>query len=266
MPEQPFKAPDTIKLNVADGVTIEAEGEDKTSRVNDDLIVSAPPASATDSGSATTHDTAPMAATVEPKPPAPSSTRMMGRKRQELLDIISQPHANEEDWVAACHELERRGETIESKVTTRRRRRAVIWGSSAALILALVGSAAIFRALSPLPASPPVPAPPVIAQPVDPDGGIDYGPYMANLQREIKRHWNPPKADVSRRIEVKFKVAPDGTVSDIGLLKPSDVVAANDAAIEAVEASTFQPLPPGANEPVDIAFTFDYNVFSKRGR
>ncbi|MBU6451900.1 MAG: TonB family protein [Cyanobacteria bacterium REEB67] len=262
MPEQPFRVPDTITLNVADSVTSEAESEDNQGSVKDDHMAFAPPGSAASVPSATTHDTAPVAAPIAAQQPALSSTRMVGKKKQELLDIISQPHANEEDWVAACHELERRGESVECNFRTRRRRRAVVWGSSAAIILGLIGAAAIFRA--PAPPSPPVPSPPVIAQPVDPQAAVDYGPYMANLQREIKSHWNPPIAYVNQVVKVKFKVANDGTVSDVGFLKLSNSKAADDAASAAVQASTLEPLPPGAPRFVDIEFTFDYNVFKDK--
>ncbi len=91
---------------------------------------------------------------------------------------------------------------------------------------------------------------------------VDFGPYMADLQRRIKRVWFPPKADRSKRVKVVFKVYKDGRVSHLKVLKSSGVAKADVAALKAVEkAAPFWDLPEGAPSDVDIEFTFDYNVF-----
>lgn len=96
---------------------------------------------------------------------------------------------------------------------------------------------------------------------------VDFGPYMADLQRRIKRAWFPPKGNESKRVVVVFKVHRGGELSHLRLDKSSGVAVADEAALKAVEnAAPFRPLPAGAPDDVDIQFTFDYNVFAGGGR
>lgn len=96
---------------------------------------------------------------------------------------------------------------------------------------------------------------------------VDFGPYMADLQRRIKRAWFPPKGTESRRVVVVFKIHRGGELSHLRLDRSSGVAIADQAALKAVEnAAPFRPLPAGAPEDVDIQFTFDYNVFGGGGR
>ena len=91
---------------------------------------------------------------------------------------------------------------------------------------------------------------------------VDFGSYLAEMQRRIKKAWYPPRGNESKRITVKFKLSRTGNVSAIRLEKSSGISIADDAAIAAVEqASPFPSLPPGSPEKVDIRFTFDYNIF-----
>lgn len=95
---------------------------------------------------------------------------------------------------------------------------------------------------------------------------VDFGPYMADLQRRIKKCWFPPRGNESKRVVVVFKVHTDGTLSDLRIDKSSTVAVADQAALKAVnDAAPFRPLPPGAPSDVDIQFTFDYNVFGGGG-
>jgi TonB family protein len=96
---------------------------------------------------------------------------------------------------------------------------------------------------------------------------VDFGPYMADLQRRIKRAWFPPKGNESKRVVVVFKIHKDGTMSNLRLDHSSGLAIADQAALKAVEnAAPFRPLPAGAQDDVDIQFTFDYNVFGGGGR
>jgi TonB family protein len=96
---------------------------------------------------------------------------------------------------------------------------------------------------------------------------VDFGPYMADLQRRIKRAWYPPKGNESKRVMVIFKIHKDGTMSNLRLDHSSGLAIADQAALKAVEnAAPFRPLPAGAQDDVDIQFTFDYNVFAGGGR
>ena len=91
---------------------------------------------------------------------------------------------------------------------------------------------------------------------------INFGPYMEDLQRRIKRAWRPPRGNESKRVIVTFKLNRTGQLSDLILKVPSGLDVANKAALIAVQtAAPFPPLPHGAPDIVDIEFTFDYNVF-----
>ncbi len=91
---------------------------------------------------------------------------------------------------------------------------------------------------------------------------VEFGPYMADLQRRIKRKWYPPKSNKTDKIIIVFKVHSNGQMSNIRLTKASSLAIANQAARKAVQnASPFRPLPKGAPDSVDIQFTFDYTVF-----
>lgn len=94
---------------------------------------------------------------------------------------------------------------------------------------------------------------------------VDFGPYMAELQRRIKAKWFPPKADKTDRIQVVFRIHSNGVLSGLRLISASSSALANQAALKAVQNATpFRPLPEGSPDNVDIQFTFDYNVFKDR--
>lgn len=90
----------------------------------------------------------------------------------------------------------------------------------------------------------------------------NWGPYMTDLKTRIKRNWNPPKADASKRVVLLFKIGRDGRLLSIQVIKSSGSALADQAAKSAVELSApFRPLPPEYRQSsVDIDFTFDYNV------
>jgi TonB family protein len=95
---------------------------------------------------------------------------------------------------------------------------------------------------------------------------VDFGPYMAELQRRIRKHWFPPHAPTTRVAIVTFCLARDGTLSNVRLIQSTGEKSSDDAALQAVqESSPFHELPQGAPPQVDIEFTFSYNVFSQDG-
>ncbi len=96
----------------------------------------------------------------------------------------------------------------------------------------------------------------------------DFGPYMRELQRRIKRNWEPPRGNRSKRVVLLFRISKDGRLLDVKVHKSSGAQAADRAAIEAVELTApFRPLPPEyRGKDIDIQFTFDYNVFGVGGR
>jgi len=100
------------------------------------------------------------------------------------------------------------------------------------------------------------------------DVGVDinWSPYMADLQRRIKRCWFPPRHGETKRVKVVFSLTKNGELINLRLVKSSDLQLADSAALKAVEsAAPFRPLPVGAPSSVDIEFTFDYNVFGGSG-
>ena len=86
---------------------------------------------------------------------------------------------------------------------------------------------------------------------------------MPNIQKEIKKNWNPVKLEKSKKVVLLFKVYKDGSISDIKIYTSSGNEEMDNSAILAVEKSN--PLPPlpkeCKHESVDILFNFDYNVF-----
>ncbi len=99
---------------------------------------------------------------------------------------------------------------------------------------------------------------------VDVAADADFGPFMSDLERRIKRSWNPPRNSRSKRVVVKMYVSRDGRLVRLNVMKSSGDDIADDAALNAVRASApFKPFPPEVREEVlPIEFTFDYNVFS----
>ena len=95
---------------------------------------------------------------------------------------------------------------------------------------------------------------------------IDFGPYMNELQRRIKRGWRPPRGNESKRVIVVFKINRGGELSELALKNGSGFEPADQAALLAIQAAApFARLPDGALDKVDIEFTFDYNVFGSKG-
>lgn len=91
---------------------------------------------------------------------------------------------------------------------------------------------------------------------------VNFGPYMADLQRRIKRNWFPPTDQASKRVTARFTINQSGKLSNLRLAASSGSAVADQAALKAISnAAPFAPLPEGAPESVDIEFKFDYNVF-----
>lgn len=96
--------------------------------------------------------------------------------------------------------------------------------------------------------------------------GVDWGPYMRELERRIKRNWNPPKGKESKIVIAMFKVNRDGRLISIKITKSSGLADYDLAAKKAIEISApFKKFPKECNRYyVDIEFTFDYNVIDAK--
>lgn len=109
----------------------------------------------------------------------------------------------------------------------------------------------------------PSPGNPKGAPGIDAIAEPDFGPYMRDLQAKIKRNWDPPKSNNSKRTVLIFTIAKDGRLLNTRIYKSSGVPSIDKAALAAVEYSApFRPLPKEfRGSDIDIHFTFDYNVF-----
>lgn len=95
---------------------------------------------------------------------------------------------------------------------------------------------------------------------------VDWKPYIAELEKNIKSNWNPPKADVSNSIKVSFKLSKDGSLIKYDIKQSSGKKSADDAAVSAVKsAMPFKPFPANATtDSIDIEFRFDYNILAQK--
>jgi len=92
----------------------------------------------------------------------------------------------------------------------------------------------------------------------------DFGPYIAELQRRIKRNWQPPSSDRSKRVVALFTIGRAGQLLSVRLKNGSGSPSADDAAIAAVRASApFRQLPANyRGNSIDVEFIFDYDVYT----
>lgn len=91
---------------------------------------------------------------------------------------------------------------------------------------------------------------------------LDWGPYVKNMQHEIRRNWKRPRDNESKRVVVMFRIDKKGGLHSLELVKSSGNEEADKTAIEAVEnSSPFSPLPPEfKGDNITIQFIFDYNM------
>lgn len=95
---------------------------------------------------------------------------------------------------------------------------------------------------------------------------VNFGPFMAALQRKIKAAWNPPKGNRTRRGVVIFKIKKNGHMHSLKLKHSTGTPESDDSMLTAVKkAAPFDQLPEGSPSEVNIKFTFDYNVFMRGG-
>lgn len=95
------------------------------------------------------------------------------------------------------------------------------------------------------------------------DDGVNYGPFMADLQGRIKRVWHPPKLTESYKLMTLFKINRTGEVVDIKIVAPHALESVNEAALSAVKDAAPLRFPEGCREKtVDIEFTFEYNTYN----
>ena len=93
--------------------------------------------------------------------------------------------------------------------------------------------------------------------------GVEFGPWIRRFVAQVKRNWFVPYAAMSLKghVVITFNVHKDGRITDLQVLRPSDVSAFNNAAFNALaQSNPTMSLPP--EYPSDKAFftvTFYYN-------
>jgi TonB family protein len=107
----------------------------------------------------------------------------------------------------------------------------------------------------------PIPSrrPPTSADPI-------FGPYMADLERRIKRAWFPTDDVKQTLVRVIFCIDGSGKLSEVNVSLSSELPAADNAALKAIEhAAPFRPLPAGARRTEKFEFTFDFRAINRPG-
>jgi TonB family protein len=98
--------------------------------------------------------------------------------------------------------------------------------------------------------------------------GVDFAPYMAELQPRIHSHWTPAIDDRSKQTVTIFHIAQDGRLLDVHIKESSGSASADAAAIEAVKRSApFKALPSnyrGTSAPIE--FTFNYQAIHRHDK
>jgi TonB family protein len=90
-------------------------------------------------------------------------------------------------------------------------------------------------------------------------------PYFDDLKKNLSSRWFPPRGESSLRVVTQFVIQADGQITDIQIKESSGDPATDEAARQALEASSpLTPLPTdwGVSN-VPILFSFDYTVFGK---
>lgn len=97
-------------------------------------------------------------------------------------------------------------------------------------------------------------------------GGADLQPYIKAVQDKVKSNWTPPENNKNERVVTLFRIAKDGSLKSVKIVKSSSVKEVDDAAIAAIKVSApFESLPKSFNgDIIDIQFTFDYNVVNSK--
>ena len=93
--------------------------------------------------------------------------------------------------------------------------------------------------------------------------GVEFGPWIRRFVSQVRRNWFVPMAAMSMRgrVVITFNVHRNGSLTDVTVIRPSEIDSFNTAAVNALLASNpTTPLPP--EYPDDKAFftvTFYYN-------
>jgi TonB family protein len=93
--------------------------------------------------------------------------------------------------------------------------------------------------------------------------GVEFGPWLRRFVARVRRAWFIPMAayTMSGHVVVQFNIHRNGTITDVAVVKPSNIESFTIAAYNAiVGASPVDPLPPEyPSEQAFFTVTFYYN-------
>jgi TonB family protein len=93
--------------------------------------------------------------------------------------------------------------------------------------------------------------------------GVDFGPWLRRFVAQIRRNWFVPYAAMSLHgnVVLSFKVHRDGSITDLQILRPSEIDAFTKSAFNAIKLTNpTVPLPlefPDENAPFIVTFYFN---------
>ena len=84
-------------------------------------------------------------------------------------------------------------------------------------------------------------------------------PYLATLQRKIKKAWVIPEKTPTKEVKVRFTIESSGGLVSAKVFQSCGSAECDRAALEAIKnAAPFKELPENAPPRVEIEYTFDY--------
>lgn len=93
--------------------------------------------------------------------------------------------------------------------------------------------------------------------------GVDFGPWLRRFVGQVKRNWFVPRAAMNfrGRVVLQFNIHRDGRITDVTVVRPSDIESFTLAAYNAIIGSNpTEPLPPEyPDDKVLFTVSFFYN-------
>jgi TonB family protein len=93
--------------------------------------------------------------------------------------------------------------------------------------------------------------------------GVEFGPWIRRFVSQVRRNWFVPQAAMtfSGSVVLQFNIHKTGAITDIRIVRPSEIEAFTRAAVNAIQWSNpTEPLPPEyPDEKALFTVTFYYN-------
>ena len=101
---------------------------------------------------------------------------------------------------------------------------------------------------------------------VDKNGNDDYlKEYFSKVTQKTRTNWHIPRGQEEKKVTILYKIAKNGDLLDVKVIKSSGSAKADKSALEAVKKSApFKPLPEQyTGNNLEIQYTFGYNIMGK---